>query len=190
VLLAYIWTQPSKDPVMPQRQTNRIRTVGIAFLIIGLLGIGLPAFFTIAFEQLVAWLLVLAGLSGLTFAWNIRADKGSASHALVAGLTLLLGLIFLFRPLTGTATLTWLLVTLFVLEGVASLVFGWISRNFRGNWIWMMISGAVSLLVAFLILEGWPATTTWVLGTLIGINFLSTGLSLVLLAAALRRGGQ
>jgi len=160
---------------------------GIAFALIGILAIGVPVVATIAVEQLVALLLILAGLSGLSFAWQVRQEKGGASTALIAALTLALGLVFLFDPMAGSATLTWLLVALFVLEGVASILFGWMLRQTRGNWIWMIFSGIVSLLVAIMILNGWPATTTWVLGILLGINFLSTGLSLILLAVAMGR---
>jgi len=173
--------------IQNSKQIRRITIIGIVFSIIGIAGIAAPVFFTIAFEQLVAWLLSFAGVSGLVLAWHLRGDKGSASNGLVAVLTLLLGLVFLFYPMAGSATLAWLLVALFVLEGVASILFGWTLRAERSGWFWMIISGIVSLVVAFMILEGWPGTATWVVGLLIGINFLSTGISLIFLSSHMRK---
>jgi len=171
------------------RQLRNITLIGIAFILIGVIGLAAPALATVAIEQFIAWLLLFAGVSGLTFAWHMRSEEGSAAHALVAALTTALALIFLFYPAAGMATLTWLLVALFVLEGVASVLFGLRLKGRSGGWLWMILSGATALLVAFVILAGWPATTTWILGLLVGVNFLSTGISLVLLSAAMRKGG-
>jgi len=44
----------------------------------------------------------------------------------------------------------------------------------------------VSLLLAFLIVWGWPSTAAWAIGLLVGINMLFFGLSLTMTALAAR----
>ena len=45
------------------------------------------------------------------------------------------------------------------------------------GWVGMLISGIASIVMAFLIAAGWPAISVIVLGILLGVNFLSTGLA-------------
>ncbi len=55
------------------------------------------------------------------------------------------------------------------------------------GWVGMLISGIISILLACLIAIGWPAISAIVLGVILGVNFLSTGIS-YMLAARLFRG--
>lgn len=45
-----------------------------------------------------------------------------------------------------------------------------------------MVSGVISVLLAGLLLIGFPSTATWTVGLPFGINLLTTGISLVAVA--------
>ena len=47
----------------------------------------------------------------------------------------------------------------------------------KQGWIWVLISGLISLGAALLIAAGLPGTSLFALGILVGINFLGTGLA-------------
>ena len=50
----------------------------------------------------------------------------------------------------------------------------------------MLVGGVVNLILALIILSGWPGTAAWTLGLLFGINLFMWGLSLVMTAVACR----
>lgn len=54
-------------------------------------------------------------------------------------------------------------------------------------WGWLMFDGIVTLVLAALIWNTWPGSTSWVVGTLVGISMLCSGVSRLMLSAAVRR---
>ncbi len=55
----------------------------------------------------------------------------------------------------------------------------------KQGWIWVLISGLISLGAALLIAAGLPGTSLFALGILVGINFLGTGLASIMLSRSL-----
>jgi len=162
---------------------QHIRNTGIVLTIIGFAGIALPQFATLAVELLLAWILIAAGAAGLLFSWKGRDFPGWWHTSITFLLTLILGFVFLLYPFSGIATMTIFLVALLTLQGIAYLVFGTRLRTMGvENWFWVMFSGLSSLVIAGLILWGWPGSAAWAIGLLIGFNFLTTGLSLISIA--------
>jgi uncharacterized membrane protein HdeD (DUF308 family) len=54
------------------------------------------------------------------------------------------------------------------------------------GWVGLLISGIASIVIALLIAAGWPSISLIVLGILLGVNFLSTGLAYLFVSRALR----
>jgi uncharacterized membrane protein HdeD (DUF308 family) len=40
---------------------------------------------------------------------------------------------------------------------------------------WILLSGIADLVLAGIIIYGWPATATWTLGVLAGVNLITSG---------------
>ena len=121
--------------------------------------------------------------------WQSRRLPGFAWALLTALLAILLGLILIFRPLAGVLTLTMVLIAFFILEGITAIVLAVQHRDHLKSWGWVLFSGIVDLLLAFLIWDGWPSSADWAIGLLVGINMLFFGLSLVMTALAARLMG-
>ena len=163
---------------------KRLSIIGAIFIGIGALAIALPGWATLAGELLIAWMLALWGAAGLWFAWEMRPAREWRYGAVTFGITLLLGVVFLLFPGTGIETLTIVLIGVFLMEGIVSILLGLRLSGQTRHWGWMALSGVCSLIVGFIILMGWPETAVWTLGLLLGINFLSTGFSLIILGAS------
>lgn len=161
--------------------SKRLVLVGIVFAVIGVLAIALPAWATLAGELLIAWMLTLWGAAGLWFAWEMRSVREWRYAATAFGITLLLGLAFLLFPGIGIATLTIVMMVVFLVEGIVSILLGLRMSAGLRNWGWMVFSGLCSLIVGVIILFGWPETAVWALGLLLGVNFLTNGLALIML---------
>jgi uncharacterized membrane protein HdeD (DUF308 family) len=60
-------------------------------------------------------------------------------------------------------------------------------RGATGRWAWVLVAGIIDLVLAAALLAGLPGTAAWAVGLLVGINLLSTGLSLTAMALIARR---
>jgi len=54
----------------------------------------------------------------------------------------------------------------------------------RGQWGWMLLSGIADLVLAAIIMLGWPTTAVWALGLIVGINLITSGWAIVMAAFA------
>ena len=89
----------------------------------------------------------------------------------------------LFNPTVSAISLTLLMVIFFLADGVWTLVFAFRLRPLNG-WLWTVMSGIASIVVAILIWLQLPSSAIWAVGLLVGIRFLFTGSSLILLGLA------
>ncbi len=54
------------------------------------------------------------------------------------------------------------------------------------RWVWVLLSGAVAIVLGVLILARWPSDAVWAIGLLVGIDLLLSGWSLLMLGFAVR----
>src|SRR5207302_9775209 len=87
---------------------------------------------------------------------------------------------WILRSLAGVLTLSMVLVAFFIIEGIASIIGAIEHRQHLRSWGWVLFSGIIDLLLAYLIWAGWPSSASWAIGLLVGINMLFLGLSLVM----------
>jgi len=164
---------------------------GILLMVFGLLAVATPNIATLAVEIFVGWLFFIAGIFRAVSVWHARQMPGFGWPMLSGLLAVLLGLILIARPLAGVLTLTMVLIAFFILEGITAIVVAVQHREHLRSWGWVLFSGIVDLLLAYLIWAGWPNSTDWAIGLLVGINMAFLGLSLLMTALAARlMGGQ
>ncbi|QFT59372.1 hypothetical protein FIU94_11105 [Sulfitobacter sp. THAF37] len=161
---------------------RRLKLVGVILLLIGVFASLLPQVATVGAEQLVAWTLTIWGAIGLWFSWAIRPASEWRYGFVAFGILLLVGVVLALFPVAGIAALTVMMMLSFLMEGILSILFGLRSSTHVSNWGWLVFSGLCSFAAGMVILFGWPWTASWTLGLMMGLNFLSTGLSLVMLA--------
>lgn len=160
---------------------------GILLIVLGALAIAFPLFGTIVVEQLFSALLLIAG--GYALAASLgRKESGVASRVvsgLWAVLTLVTGLLLLFKIGAGILTLTILLAAYFAAQGLVTII---ASFKFSGtNTMWfMLLSGVVSLVLSWMIFSGFPGSAAWMLGLLFGINLIFTGFFFISMSSTLK----
>jgi uncharacterized membrane protein HdeD (DUF308 family) len=163
---------------------------GVVMVVLGFLAVIEPNVATLAVSIFVGWLFFIGGIFRTLWVWRSRAMPGFAWSLLTALLAIVFGLILIFRPLAGALTLTMILVAFFILEGITAIVLAVQHRAHLRSWGWVLFSGIVDLLLAFLIWAGWPSSADWAIGLLVGINMLFFGLSLVMTSLAARMMGN
>jgi uncharacterized membrane protein HdeD (DUF308 family) len=168
--------------VMMDKQSRKtVMTVSIILLLLGVIGIVLPQFMSMAIAWFIGWLLLAAGIKLLLITWYGFRDRWIVW--LKPFVLIIIGLLILFNPIAGAAALGLMLGIYFLLDGFAGVAFAWELRPSSG-WGWLMLNGLMSLALAAIFILGWPFTTAWLVGLLVGISLFIDGLTLLMLGLA------
>jgi len=160
---------------------------GIILVVLGAAAIILPNVATLAFTLLIGWLFLISGGVGLVTTFWMRQVPGFWWALVSALIAIAAGVILIRWPISGTLSLTIVLIAFFVVEGVATIMYAVEHRSqLSGRWGWMLASGIVDLILAGIIFAGLPETATWALGLLVGINLLFGGVAMIGMALAAR----
>ena len=160
---------------------------GIILLILGVAAIVLPVVATLAFTLVIGWLFLISGGVGLVTTFWMRNAPGFWWALLSAVIGIAAGVILIRWPISGTISLTIVLIAFFVIEGVATIMYAVEHRSqLSGRWGWMLMSGIIDLILAAIIFAGLPGTAAWALGLLVGINMLFGGTAMIGMALAAR----
>jgi uncharacterized membrane protein HdeD (DUF308 family) len=95
------------------------------------------------------------------------------------------GIYMLMNPLLGVLSVTLLLAVFLLAEGILEIALYFrIGRVRHGGWI--LFDGIVTLILGILIWTQWPSSSVWVIGTLVGISLMFSGISRFMLSLAVR----
>ena len=160
---------------------------GIILVILGIAAIALPPIATLAFTIIIGWVFLISGVVGLFTTFWARHVPGFWWSLISAIIGIAAGVVLLLWPITGTLSLTLVLIAFFIVEGIVSIMYAIEHRNqLTGQWGWMLLSGIIDLILAAIIFAGLPGTAVWALGLLVGINMLFGGAALIAMALASR----
>ena len=160
---------------------------GIILVILGVAAIALPLIATLAFTIIIGWVFLVAGVVGLVTTFWARGAPGFWWSLISAIIAIAAGVVLLLWPISGSISLTLVLIAFFIIEGIASIMYAIEHRNqATGQWLWMLVSGIIDLILAGIIFAGLPGTAFWALGLLVGINMVFGGAALIAMAMAAR----
>ena len=160
---------------------NRSLVIGIVLAVLGIVAIAVPSVSTIVVETWVAAILSSAGVTKLIYAFQTRDQGGFVWKLLLSILYIATGVMLFTNPLTGVLTLTLLLGSFLLTEGVFELILAFRLRP-QQNWTWVLGDGIITLLLGAMIWFQWPFDAPWLIGTLVGASVLFTGVSRVMLS--------
>ena len=160
---------------------------GIILLVLGAAAIIVPVIATLAFTLFIGWLFLISGVVGLITTFWMRNAPGFWWSLLSGVVGIAAEIVLILWPISGTVSLTLLLIAFFLVEGIVTLMYAFEHRaQLSGRWGWMLASGIVDLILAGIIFAGLPETATWALGLLVGINLLFGGVAMIGMALAAR----
>src|SRR6266446_4234551 len=159
---------------------------GVLLIMFGVVAIGSPLLAAVAVNALVAWLIALAGVVHLMLAFRVHGAGSMIWKVLVGIAYLCFGGYLLFHPVLGVASLTLLLASLFLIEGILNIVLYVKMRPIHGS-NWMLVDGIITLLLGLMIYMQWPSSSAWAIGTLVGISMIFSGVARVMMSLAVRK---
>jgi uncharacterized membrane protein HdeD (DUF308 family) len=90
------------------------------------------------------------------------------------------GAFLLWNPLQSLATLTYVLIAFFIVDGILTICLVIAHRReLLGRWEWMMVNGVVDLFLVGFLFSGLPGTLLWAIGIIVGIDMLFAGFRLL-----------
>jgi uncharacterized membrane protein HdeD (DUF308 family) len=166
------------------RATRWLIASAIIVFVCGVLAIVLPLTFSIGVAGLSGWLFIFAAVAHVIF--GIHFGSGTlAWHALIAALYALAAISLLVNPLLGVVLLALVIGVVLIAEGIIEIVLFFALRDYR-HAIWIMIDGMVTLVLGIVACAHWPPASLELVQYLVGISFISSGISRLLLAFAIR----
>ena len=142
-------------------------------------------FATFASVVFFGWLLVFSGFIQFGHALYARKWSGFLLQLLLGIFALVAGALILYRPTAGALSLTLLLSFLFIAQGVIRIVLA-LTRRFE-HWIWVLISGILTLILGILILMQWPYSALYIIGLFVGIDLIFNGWALIMMSFVAKR---
>jgi uncharacterized membrane protein HdeD (DUF308 family) len=155
-----------------------VRNTGIVLIVLGILALVLPMAAAFAIELILGWLILLAGITQILHALRSKGSNRFWWEAGIGVLYCLVAFSLLVNPMQGLITLTLLLTILFIAEGIFKIVLA-LQLWPESAWVWLLISGLMALTLGLIILLNLSGNARWVLGMMVGINFVFAGWSLL-----------
>ena len=156
----------------------------VVVFVCGVLAVVLPLTFSLGIAALLGWLFFFAAIAHLIF--GIHFGSGTMGwHAFIAGLYGLAAINLLVNPLLGIVLLALVVGVVLIVEGIIEIVLFFVLRQYRQP-VWILIDGVVTLVLGIVACAHWPPASLELVQYLVGISLISSGISRLLLAFAMR----
>ena len=159
---------------MERTRTRWDIAFGILSAIAGVVALGHVAIAGLVSVLFLGWTLLLGGVVLAVSAlagWSSPARRWNlASGALL----LILGLGFVRNPGVSLLVLTLLAGSLLLVGGIVRIVAAFQPGSPRGL---LLFNGVITLLLGFMVLNRWPVSALWFLGTVLGIQLILDGIT-------------
>jgi len=158
----------------------------VLMMVAGILAMVVPPASGIAVTILLGCLLVFCGGVHLAYAWETRHSGGFWWGLLLSVIYVAAGVYISLYPMAGLASLTLVLAAYLLAESVLEFILAYQLRPLSGSG-WLVLDGIVTLILAVMIGWTWPSSSLWVIGMLVGISMLFSGITRLMISLSARR---
>jgi len=166
-----------------QKNWKWLLFLGIAFLILGLIGLGRAFTLTIASVYFFGFLILIGGAIQLFESFKCKGWKSMIWHLVISIIYILVGIQIIARPLVASTVITLMIAIGIILVGILRVVMALQHRGLP-NWGWPLFSGIISILLGLVIAARWPVSGLFVIGLFVAIELIIHGWSYLFLALA------
>ncbi|GAB1582880.1 HdeD family acid-resistance protein [Phyllobacterium phragmitis] len=149
--------------------------LGVVLVLGGVLVLGDVALATFVSTLFIGFTAIAVGVFEIFHAFWTKGWGGFIWQILLGVLYIIFGWMVVNQPASGALVLTLLLGLVFLASGIVRVVIAF-SHWSDAGWL-MLLSGVFGILAGLIILSGWPASSAWVLGLLLGIDLITHGIA-------------
>ena len=164
-----------------------IVALGVVYLIAGFIALGSVAMATVASVLIVGVMMIIAGVAEVISAFQIKSWGKFLLWVLLGLLYVVAGFVTFQNPLLAAVLLTLVLGASLVASGIMRIILAF-SMKREAPWIWVALSGVITLLLGVLILARWPVSSLYILGLFLGIDLIMAGAGWIGIGLGLHRG--
>lgn len=168
-----------------RRHTGWLLGLGVLFIVLGAIALGMLVSVTLASIVIIGALLIVAGISQFIDCFQSKGWKAAIWHILIAILYIWAGALIIHDPILASTLITAMLAWLFIAIGLIRFMMAFTLKQSPG-WFWLILAGLAAIAMGVIILSSWPVSGLWVIGLLIAVELLVAGWSYVFFAFALR----
>jgi uncharacterized membrane protein HdeD (DUF308 family) len=178
----------STAPVLaPLRaKSGWIIALGVIYVIAGLIALGSIVEATVVSVFIVGIMMLIAGVAEVIHAFQVKSWGKFLLWVILGALYIVAGFVTLENPLLAAAILTLILGITLVASGIMRIILAFSVRE-GTPWIWVVVSGIITLLLGLIILAHWPVSSLYILGLFLGIDLVFAGAGWIGLGLGLRR---
>jgi uncharacterized membrane protein HdeD (DUF308 family) len=165
------------SPTLEHRRTSWDIVLGLLLVIAGALVLGHVAIASLVSILFIGWLLVAGGIALAVSALVGWKSSGRRWDLVAGALLVVLGAGFLRNPGAGLLVLTLLAGSLLIVGGIIRIVAAFQPGSPRAV---LLVNGVVTLLLGLMVLNRWPVSAAWFLGTILGVQLLLDGFTTAL----------
>lgn len=163
------------DPrILERRRTIWDVVLGVITVIAGAIVLGHVALASLISILFVGWMLLISGIALLVsgiVGWKQPAQRWNLATGAITGI---LGLGFVRNPAAGLLVLTLLAGSLLLAAGVIRIVTAFQPGAPRAV---LLFNGVITLALGFMVVNRWPLSALWLLGTILGVQMVIDGLT-------------
>jgi uncharacterized membrane protein HdeD (DUF308 family) len=179
-------TPPASEVAPLRAKCGWIIALGVVYLITGLIALSSVVLATVASVFLVGVMMVIAGVAEVINAFQLKTWGKSLLWGALGLLYIVAGFLAFENPLLAAAILTLMLGGVLVVSGVMRIVLAFGMKEGMPSWLWVVLSGLITLLLGIVILAHWPVSSLYILGVFLGIDLVFAGVGWILIGAGLR----
>src|SRR5271165_3995764 len=176
----------SVGPLAPLRaKWGWIVALGVVYLVAGFIALGSVVSATAAAVWVVGIMMIIAGVTEVINAFQVKTWGRFIFWLLLGVLYIIAGFVAFENTLLTAVWLTLILGAALVASGIMRVFLGF---NMRGGspWVWVVISGLITLLLGIVILAHWPYSGLYALGIILGVDLVFAGAGWIGLGLGLR----
>jgi uncharacterized membrane protein HdeD (DUF308 family) len=163
-----------------------IIALGVVYIVAGIVALGSVVLATVATVFVVGIMMVIAGVAEVINAFQIKTWGRFLLWLLLGALYIVAGLITFENPLLAAAILTLFLGIALIASGIMRIVLAF-SMQAVMPWIWVLLSGIITLLLGLVVVAHWPVSSLYILGIFLGVDLVLAGASWIGIGLGLKR---
>ena len=180
-------TGTSPSALEPLRaKSGWIIALGVIYLIAGIIALGSVMMATVVSVFIVGIMMLIAGIAEVIHAFQVKTWGRFLLWVLLGLLYIVAGFVTFENPLLAAALLTLILAFCLIVSGIMRIFLAFGMKE-GSPWIWIVLSGVITLLLGVIILARWPVSSLYVLGIFLGVDLVFAGAGWIGLGFGLRK---
>ncbi len=159
--------------------------LGALLLIAGLVALSYPFVTSIGVTVVLGATLFIAGIAMIVSSFWTGTWSAFLVQLLVGILYLVVGMLTMDSPVEASGAITLLVAAMFIVAGIFRMAAA-VAIRFP-QWGWVLLNGALALILGVLVYKQFPESSLWLIGTLFGIDMIFNGWAYIMLALTVRK---